>query len=124
MKNTSTSSRDNTIRATRHVLVNTYYPHPDVKLSRPDAFGDSEGVDERSDDVEDGHEDEPAERGEVHRVVEAVGADVVHHGNHAAEAERDEHTWRRTLGIFIIIDNAITWPTSACCTQCIKAQLE
>lgn len=65
---------------------------PDVKLSRPDAFWDACSVDDSSGDVEERHEEDPAERGKVPCVVEAFGKDVVSGGNDTAQSEGNENT--------------------------------
>ncbi len=51
--------------------------YPDVELSRTEPFGHSEGVDERSTDVEDGHQCDPAERVVLYRLPESLHDDHV-----------------------------------------------
>ena len=65
--------------------------YPDVELSRKEAFGHSEGVDERAGDVEDAHQNDPAERVVLDRLPQTVNDDDVRHRQKAAhQTERYE----------------------------------
>lgn len=65
--------------------------HPDVKLSRPDAFWDTHSVDNGSSDVEESHENEPMEGSELESFQQTICNDVMHGGNDPAQPQPDEH---------------------------------
>ena len=65
-------------------MTSTY---PDVKLSRPDRFRETSGVDERSCKVEQSHWYQSSKRGKVHRLMIAVSYDVMDHWNTATHTK-------------------------------------
>ncbi len=75
--------------------------YPNVELAGEEALGDAQGVEHGAEDVEQAHEDEPAERGLAERVDPALGQRVVHGRHHARQAERQEQAGaqRSELGL-------------------------
>ena len=63
--------------------------YPDVELSRTEPFGHSEGVDERSTDVESGHQCEPAERVVLDRSAQSL------HDDHMNRRKTSAHQAKR-----------------------------
>ena len=72
-----------------NAVVATY---PDVKATGPDTFGDAGSIDDSTDDVEEGHEHDPAERGVIERVWEAVSDHKVPGRNHTTQAKSHKHS--------------------------------
>jgi len=71
--------------------------YPDVEHSRTESLGDSEGVDERAGDVEDAHQNDPAERVVLDRRSQTVNDDDVRHRQTAADhSERYEQCCSHT----------------------------
>jgi len=64
IQSTSPGPHDNNYQHVNAVVA-TY---PDVKATGPDTFGDAGSIDDSTDDVEEGHEHDPAERGVIERV--------------------------------------------------------
>jgi len=87
--------------------------YPDVEHSRTESLGDSEGVDERAGDVEDAHQNDPAERVVLDRRSQTVNDDDVRHRQTAADhSERYEqccsHSERYALGTHFTIHISVS----------------
>ena len=71
------------------MIFDTY---PYVKLARPDAFRDSQGIDNSTKDVEKSHEGQPAQGRILYGFLETISYDVMQGGYDTTQAKTYEHS--------------------------------
>ena len=69
--------------------------YPYIKFSGPDSLGDAYSINHSTGDVEECHQHQPAQRGEINRFVKAVRYDVMHSRDNATQSQRNKDTWNK-----------------------------
>ena len=69
--------------------------HPKVEFSGEESFWYPSCIDTGAGDVEEGHEDEPAQRGAIKGIVQTVRYTIVNGRDRPAQTKRDKYPWKR-----------------------------
>jgi len=67
--------------------------YPDIKAAGPDAFWDTSGVDDGTNDVEESHEDDPAESSVVEGMGQAISDDKMTSWNDSTQPQSHKQTF-------------------------------
>ncbi len=78
---------------TRHNLTKKRHDsYPNIKFPRPDSLRDTDSVNDCTRDVENSHEDEPTQGGEIDCLPESVRYHVVHRRDDPAQTKAYKHS--------------------------------